>query len=76
MMVRHHRRRKRQIRRLIGDGEMTAWEVSKAVWGERADLHEMRMALHEGLAHLQSLSVDGHLEKRAVTSAISWRRAS
>ena len=75
-LVQHHRRRKDQILELVGGGEMTAWEVTTAVWGERPNLLEMRMALHEGLAHLQSLSLDGRLEKRATTGAISWRRAS
>jgi hypothetical protein len=42
----------------------------------RQNLHEMRMALQEGLAHLQSLSLEGRLEKRARPSAVTWQRPS
>ena len=71
----HHRRRKDQMVELIGDGELNAWQVATAVWGVRENLHEMRMALQEGLAHLQSLSLEGRLEKLARPSAVTWRRA-
>jgi glyoxylase-like metal-dependent hydrolase (beta-lactamase superfamily II) len=74
-MESHHRKRKEQILGIIGDREMSAWEVAVAVWGRRENLHDMRMALQEGLAHLQSLSQEGLLEKRARPAAISWRRA-
>ena len=73
---RHHERRKDQMLELIGVGELTGWQVATAVWGVRSSLHEMRLALHEGLAHLQSLSLEGRLEKRATPAAITWRRAS
>jgi len=34
------------------------------------------MALQEGLAHLQSLSLDGQVEKRATPASVTWRQAS
>jgi hypothetical protein len=34
------------------------------------------MALQEGLAHLQSLSLEGSVEKRASPVAVTWRRSS
>jgi glyoxylase-like metal-dependent hydrolase (beta-lactamase superfamily II) len=71
----HHRRRKDQMVALIGDGELNGWQVATAVWGVRENLHEMRMALQEGLAHLQSLSLEGRLEKLARPTAVTWRRA-
>ena len=71
----HHRRRKDQMVELVGDGELNGWQVATAVWGIRENLHEMRMALQEGLAHLQSLSREGRLEKLATPAAITWRRA-
>jgi len=71
----HHRRRKDQMVEVIGDGELNGWEVATAIWGVRENLHEMRMALQEGLAHLQSLSLEGRLEKRATPRAVTWRRA-
>jgi glyoxylase-like metal-dependent hydrolase (beta-lactamase superfamily II) len=70
----HHRRRKEQMVALIGDGELNGWQVATAVWGVRQNLHEMRMALQEGLAHLQSLSREGRLEKLARPAAVTWRR--
>jgi glyoxylase-like metal-dependent hydrolase (beta-lactamase superfamily II) len=71
----HHRRRKEQMVEVIGDDELNGWQVATAVWGVRQNLHEMRMALQEGLAHLQSLSLEGRLVKRAWPSAVTWRRA-
>ncbi|HEX6548866.1 MAG TPA: MBL fold metallo-hydrolase [Candidatus Dormibacteraeota bacterium] len=70
----HHRRRKDQIEEIVGGGELSAWEVALAVWGDRELLYEKRLALQEGLAHLQSLAVEGRLEKRATPSAVTWRR--
>jgi glyoxylase-like metal-dependent hydrolase (beta-lactamase superfamily II) len=72
----HHRRRKSQMVEVIGDGEMNAWQVATAIWGFRENLHEMRMALQEGLAHLQSLSLEGRLVKLAGPGAVTWRRSS
>jgi glyoxylase-like metal-dependent hydrolase (beta-lactamase superfamily II) len=73
VLVDHHRRRKEQMLSVLADGEMDGWQVAVAVWGPRSNLHEMRMALQEGLAHLQSLSREGRLEKRASPAAITWR---
>ena len=67
------RDRDQTLRSVLEGGEMNGWEVAIAVWGLRPNLHEMRMALQEGLAHLQSLSREGRIEKRASSSAISWR---
>lgn len=73
-LAEHHRRRKQQILEVIADREMSGWEVAVAIWGERKNVFEMRMALQEGLAHLQSLSHEGSLEKRATPARVSWRR--
>jgi glyoxylase-like metal-dependent hydrolase (beta-lactamase superfamily II) len=73
-LVDHHRRRKEQMLSVLEGGEMNGWQVAIAVWGLRPNLHEMRMALQEGLAHLQSLSREGRIEKRASSAAIRWRR--
>src|SRR5205823_2256203 len=63
----HHRRRKDQILEITSSREMTAWEVALEVWGERGHVYERRLALQEGLAHLQSLAVEGRLEKLATS---------
>lgn len=70
----HHARRKEQIIALIGEEELSGWEVTIRVWGRREDLVDRRMALQEGLAHLQSLSREGRLEKRAAPGRVTWRR--
>lgn len=75
-LIEHHSRRKDQMLELIADREVNGWQVATAVWGVRQNLHDMRMALQEGLAHLQSLSRAGLLEKRATPLAVTWRRAS
>jgi glyoxylase-like metal-dependent hydrolase (beta-lactamase superfamily II) len=76
VMVDHHRRRKLQMLEVLGDSEMNGWQVAIAVWGVRSNLFDMRMALQEGLAHLQSLSLEGRVEKRASPAAVTWRRSS
>jgi glyoxylase-like metal-dependent hydrolase (beta-lactamase superfamily II) len=70
----HHERRKDQILEVIGGEELSAWQVAVAVWGHRESHMEMRLALQEGLAHLQSLAVAGRLEKLASLERVSWRR--
>jgi glyoxylase-like metal-dependent hydrolase (beta-lactamase superfamily II) len=75
-MVDHHRRRKFGMLELLSDREMNGWQVATAVWGIRSNVIDMRMALQEGLAHLQSLSVEGRVEKRASPASVTWRRSS
>ncbi|MGH7910186.1 MAG: MBL fold metallo-hydrolase [Candidatus Dormibacteraceae bacterium] len=70
----HHRRRKVQIEQLITQRSMTAWDLTIAVWGRRDNVHDRRLALQEGLAHLQSLAREGRLRKEASTKGIEWRR--
>ena len=71
----HHRRRKDQILEITSGREMTAWEVALEVWGERRHVYERRLALQEGLAHLQALAVEGRLEKVATSERVTWRPA-
>jgi len=70
----HQERRKGQILEVIGGDELSGWQVAVAVWGHRESQMEMRLALQEGLAHLQSLSRAGRLEKRANTRRVVWRQ--
>lgn len=71
-LVAHHRRRKEQICAIAADGR-SGWEVALQVWGRR-DLHSMRLALQEGLAHLQSLAHEGRLDKVIDGGRVRWRR--
>jgi glyoxylase-like metal-dependent hydrolase (beta-lactamase superfamily II) len=70
----HHRRRKDQMLEIVDGRELTAWEVALEVWGERRHVYEKRLALQEGLAHLQSLALEGKLEKRVTTERVTWSR--
>lgn len=72
----HHSRRKDQIQEMVRDRACSAWDVALGVWGSRDDVHEKRLALQEALAHLQSLAVEGRLEKAVSAGAVRWRRPS
>ncbi len=76
ILTAHHRRRLDRVRAIVADGELTAWEVALELWGPRSNLYEKRLALQEGLAHLQALAVDGALEKRVSPDAVVWRSAA
>ena len=69
----HHRRRLDQILEIVSGGEMSAWEVALELWGPRENLYEKRLALQEGLAHLQALAVESRLEKLVRPDAVRWR---
>lgn len=69
----HHRRRLEQIVEIVGSEEKTAWQVALDLWGPRDQLYEKRLALQEGLAHLQALAVDGLLVKTVTPERILWR---
>ena len=70
----HHRRRLDQIEGILGEEPLTGWEVAIRVWGERKNIWDKRMALQEGLAHLQLLAVQGRIEKLADASGVRWRK--
>jgi glyoxylase-like metal-dependent hydrolase (beta-lactamase superfamily II) len=70
----HHQRRLDQIEGILGDEPITGWEVAIRVWGERKNIWDKRMALQEGLAHLQLLAVEQRVEKLADASGVRWRR--
>lgn len=70
----HHRRRMDRVMAIVADGEMTAWEVAIELWGPREQLYEKRLALQEGLAHLQALAVESRLQKLVTPETVRWRR--
>src|SRR6202011_6371480 len=69
----HHRRRLDQILEIVSGGGVSAWEVALELWGPRENLYEKRLALQEGLAHLQALAVESRLEKLVRPDAVRWR---
>jgi glyoxylase-like metal-dependent hydrolase (beta-lactamase superfamily II) len=68
----HHKKRLDQIATIVSHAELTAWEVAVKLWGPRDNLYEKRLALQEGLAHLQALAVDGRLKKFVTPSSVRW----
>ena len=72
-LIAHHHRRLEQILTIVDEEEQTAWQVAVKLWGPRENLYEKRLALQEGLAHLQALAVEGRLEKLVSPSAVRWR---
>ena len=74
VLTAHHRRRFEQIVEIVsGRTEKSAWQVALELWGPRENLYEKRLALQEGLAHLQALAVDGRLEKTVRPGSVRWR---
>ena len=71
----HHERRMDQIVEILGAEEKTGWRVALDLWGPRENLYEKRLALQEGLAHLQALAVEGRVSKSVTPAAVNWRRA-
>lgn len=74
VLVSHHQRRLDQITEIVDRTEKSAWQVAVELWGPREHLYEKRLALQEGLAHLQALAVEGRLSKTVTPSSVRWRR--
>jgi glyoxylase-like metal-dependent hydrolase (beta-lactamase superfamily II) len=74
-LVSHHGRRLDQITEIVGREEKSGWEVALDLWGPRDNFYEKRLALQEGLAHLQALAVEGRLSKSVTPSSVRWRPA-
>jgi hypothetical protein len=64
-----------QIVEIIGREEKSAWQVALDLWGARDNLYEKRLALQEGLAHLQALAVEGRVSKSVTPASVRWRLA-
>ncbi|HET7465049.1 MAG TPA: MBL fold metallo-hydrolase [Candidatus Dormibacteraeota bacterium] len=75
-LIKHHQRRMDQVMEIVSNRELTGWQVALELWGPRRQLYEKRLALQEGLAHLQALAVAGDVEKRVTPETVSWRRLS
>jgi glyoxylase-like metal-dependent hydrolase (beta-lactamase superfamily II) len=83
ILAAHHARRLEQIVEIVSTSTdskrehqeegMRAWQVALDLWGPRKHFYEKRLALQEGLAHLQALAVEGRLEKLVTPAAVRWR---
>jgi glyoxylase-like metal-dependent hydrolase (beta-lactamase superfamily II) len=74
-LVAHHVRRLDQIEELVVGEEKSGWQVALDLWGPRDNFYEKRLALQEGLAHLQALAVDGRITKTVTPSSVRWLRS-
>ena len=72
-LVSHHRRRLSQIEEIVGAEEKSGWDVALELWGPRENLYEKRLALQEGLAHLQCLAVQDRVAKLVRPGSVRWR---
>lgn len=72
-LTRHHLRRFDQILEIVDRQEKSGWQVALELWGPRQNLYEKRLALQEGLAHLQALAVDGRVLKTVTPESVRWR---
>jgi glyoxylase-like metal-dependent hydrolase (beta-lactamase superfamily II) len=75
ILTAHHRRRMERVMGILSDGAFTGWQVALELWGLREQLYEKRLALQEGLAHLQALAVEGKVQKHVTPDRVTWRRA-
>jgi len=69
----HHARRLDQVLEILGKREKSGWQVALDLWGLRDNLYEKRLALQEGLAHLQALAVEGRVTKTVTPESVRWR---
>jgi len=69
----HHARRFEQVLEIVGKREKSGWQVAVDLWGPRENLYEKRLALQEGLAHLQALAVEGRVTKLVTPESVRWR---
>jgi hypothetical protein len=65
-----------QIAAIVSRDERSAWQVALELWGIRDNLYEKRLALQEGLAHLQALAVEGRLKKFVTPTSVRWQSAT
>jgi glyoxylase-like metal-dependent hydrolase (beta-lactamase superfamily II) len=73
-LVSHHRRRFEQVLEIVDSEDKSAWQVALELWGVRQNMYEKRLALQEGLAHLQALAVEGRVGKSVTPESVRWRR--
>ena len=71
-LVAHHKKRLDQIAAIVARGEHSAWQVALELWGPRDNKYEKRLALQEGLAHLQALAVERRVKKFVTPTSVRW----
>ena len=58
-MILHHKRRLERVLKLLGEENLTGWQVCEKLFPERLDIMNKRLAFQETLSHLQYLKSKG-----------------
>ena len=74
-LISHHQRRLDQITEIVDRTEKSGWQVALELWGPRENFYEKRLALQEGLAHLQALAVERRVDKSVTPSSVRWQQS-
>jgi glyoxylase-like metal-dependent hydrolase (beta-lactamase superfamily II) len=72
-LVAHHKKRLERVVQIVDGVERSGWQVALDLWGPRDNLYEKRLALQEGLAHLQALAVESRVQKSVTPTSVRWR---
>ncbi|MFQ5898261.1 MAG: MBL fold metallo-hydrolase [Candidatus Methylomirabilia bacterium] len=75
-LLEHHRRRLDMILSTMRSPGLTAWEVSRAIFGDELDHAERWMAFFESLAHLEYLVSKGALSRLESNARVVYLRPS
>ena len=71
-MILHHKRRLERVLKLLGEEELTGWEVCQKLFPERLDIMNRRLALQETLSHLLYLKNQGKVLHNTDNQYFLW----
>ena len=73
-MILHHKRRLERVIKLLGEEELTGWEVCQKLFPERLDIMNRRLALQETLSHLLYLKNQGRVLHNTDNQYFLWSK--
>ena len=73
-MILHHKRRLERVLKLLGEEELTGWEVCQKLFPERLDIMNRRLALQETLSHLLYLKNKGRVLHNTDNQYFLWSK--
>jgi len=73
-MLLHHKRRLERVLKLLGEEELTGWEVCQKLFPERLDIMNRRLALQETLSHLLYLKNKGRVLHNTDNQYFLWSK--
>ena len=69
----HHRRRCDKAAEAVANKPLHGYDVAGAIWGENRGAGDRRMAMAEGLAHLEFLARSGRVERFERDGVVYWK---